>query len=171
MSKIGLFFGSDTGNTEVIARKLAERLTGAEIDLYNIAEAGPDDMDRYEKLILGIPTWDFGGIQEDWENFWPSLEAVNFSCKTVALFGLGDQFGFGDYFLDAMGLLYDIVVAQGAAVVGFWSTEGYEFEESKALTPDRSHFVGLAIDEDQQFNLTEQRLDAWSQQLIQEFDL
>ena len=83
---------------------------------------------------------------------------------------MGDQFGYADYFLDAMGLLHDVVMEQGGSTVGYWSVAGYDFEESKALTQDKSEFVGLAIDEDQQPELTDERIAAWVQQIQDEFD-
>jgi len=95
---------------------------------------------------------------------------VDFSGKLVALFGLGDQFGYADYFLDAMGMLHDVVIDQGGAVIGYWPIAGYEFEASKALTEDGKEFVGLAIDEDQQPELTDERVNAWVAQIEDEFD-
>jgi flavodoxin I len=64
-----------------------------------------------------------------------------------------------------------VVVGNGAKVVGHWSVEGYEFDESKALTADRQCFVGLAIDEDQQEDLTSARLNDWCQQVVREMGL
>jgi len=125
----------------------------------------------YDKLILGIPTWDFGQIQSDWEDFWDDVIEIDFSGKTVALVGLGDQFGYGDYFLDAMGLLHDVLLERGAQTIGFWPVEGYEFDASKALTADDKQFVGLALDDDQQEALTADRLNRWCVQVVTEFGL
>lgn len=171
MSKIGLFFGSDEGNTEGVAYRIQKRLGEDVVDVYDIADVTQLEFADYDKVILGIPTWDFGQIQSDWEEFWDDISELDFSGKTIALFGLGDQFGYGDYFLDAMGLLYDEIIASGPKVIGYWSTEGYEFDASKALTEDQQHFVGLAIDEDQQEDLTADRLDRWCRQIHGEFNL
>ena len=129
-----------------------------------------EDIQQYPVLILGIPTWDFGGIQADWEDFWPILDDMSFAGKIVALYGLGDQFGYGNYFLDAMGLLHDAVRDRGATIIGHFSTESFDFEESKALTEDGEHFVGLALDEDQQFELSDGRIDTWLKQIHVELD-
>lgn len=171
MSDIGLFFGSDDGNTESVAYRIQQRLGEDVVDVKDIAEATQLDFADYDKLILGIPTWDFGQIQSDWEEFWNDVSAVDFSGKTVALYGLGDQFGYGDYFLDAMGMLHDVLVQRGAAIIGHWSTEGYEFEASKALVPGQDLFVGLALDQDQQEELSAERLNRWCEQIHAEFDL
>ncbi len=171
MGKIGLFFGSDEGNTERVAHAIVERLGEDRVDVYDIADVTQLEFADYDRVILGIPTWDFGQIQSDWEEFWDDIAAVDFTGKQVALFGLGDQFGYGDYFLDAMGMLHDVVVEGGAEIVGHWPTEGYDFDASKAEIPGAGQFVGLAIDEDQQEDLTPQRLDHWCAQILAEFGL
>ena len=171
MAKIGLFFGSDEGNTERVAYRIQKRIGADVVDVHDIADATQQDFTEYDKIILGIPTWDFGQIQSDWEEFWDDIAAVDFSGKTVAFFGLGDQFGYGDYFLDAMGMLHDVVIQSGAIVVGYWPTDGYEFDASKAEIPGQSLFVGLALDEDQQEDLTAERLNLWCEQIHAEFAL
>jgi flavodoxin I len=159
--KIGLIFGTDTGNTEEVAEKLQSLISWAEVDIHNVTDVEPDDILAYEYLILGVPTWDFGGMQADWEDYWPILENLDFTGKTIALYGLGDQFGYGNYFLDAMGVLCDVIIAQGATVIAPFSVTGFDFEESKALTPEGDHFVGLALDEDQEFQLSDERIGRW----------
>ncbi|WP_323844831.1 flavodoxin [Microbulbifer magnicolonia] len=169
MSKIGLFYGSDEGNTEAVALRIRARLGEERVDVHDIADVTQLEIADYEQLIFGIPTWDFGQIQSDWEEFWEDVQEIDFTGKTVALFGLGDQFGYGDYFLDAMGMLHDVIVANGATIVGQWPTEGYEFEASKAEIEGEGMFVGLAIDEDQQEELTADRLNRWCRQIADEF--
>ena len=171
MSKIGLFYGSDEGNTEGVAERIRARLGEDRVDVHDIADVTQLEIADYQQLILGIPTWDFGQIQSDWEEFWADVQEIDFSGKTVALFGLGDQFGYGDYFLDAMGMLHDVIVANGASIVGLWPTEGYEYEASKAEVEGEGKFVGLGIDEDQQEDQTCERLNRWCRQIAEEFDL
>ncbi|MEQ3697657.1 MAG: flavodoxin FldB [Pseudomonadales bacterium] len=169
MSKIGLFFGSDEGNTEAVATRIAARFEYDVVDIFDIADVSQVEFAGYETIILGIPTWDFGQIQSDWEEFWDDISDVDFSGKEVALYGLGDQFGYGDYFLDAMGMLHDVIIAKGATIVGYWPVTGYDFEASKALTEDGQHFVGLALDEDQQEEMSGQRINEWCEQISLEF--
>lgn len=171
MAKIGLFFGSDDGNTETIAERIRARMGEDLVCMHDIADATQLDFAQYEKLILGIPTWDFGQIQSDWEEFWDDVAEIDFTGKTVALFGLGDQFGYGDFFLDAMGMLHDVLVQNGAKIIGLWPTEGYEFDASKAKINDSDLFVGLGLDEDQQPELTAARLNIWCKQISAEFEL
>jgi flavodoxin I len=169
--KIGLFFGSEEGNTEHIAYRIQQRFGIEVVDVYDIADATQLDFIAYSHIILGISTWDFGQIQSDWEDFWSDISEVDFSGKTLALFGLGDQQGYGEYYLDAMGMLHDVVIQSGAKIVGYWPTQGYEFDASKAAIPEKGLFVGLALDEDHQEYLTDARLNHWCTQIHKEFGL
>ena len=159
MNKIGLFYGSTIGNTEGAAETIAEKIGKENVDLFDIASASKEDMENYDTLIFGTSTWNDGELQDDWIGFLSTLEEIDFNNKTVALFGLGDQFGYGDNFIDGVGDLYDIVIAQGAKVVGTWSTESYDYKESKAERDGM--FVGLALDEDNESDLTEERIEKW----------
>lgn len=167
---IGLFYGTDTSNTEMVGQKIQQQFAelGSTVELHDVKDTDIETMLNYDFLILGIPTWDFGGIQSDWEDIGDALSALDLSSKTVALYGLGDQFGYGDFFVDAMGWLHEKLLNTGATFVGQWSTEGYDFEASRAANADKSEFIGLAIDEDQQFDLTDQRVEQWVIQLYAE---
>ena len=103
-----------------------------------------------------------------WEEVGDALSELDLSGKVIALYGLGDQFGYGDYFVDAMGWLHEKLVNTGATFIGQWSTEGYDFEASRGANADKTEFVGLAVDEDQQFDLTDQRVEQWVIQLYAE---
>ncbi|STT85120.1 flavodoxin 1 [Klebsiella pneumoniae] len=59
---------------------------------------------------------------------------------------------------------------RGATIVGHWPTAGYHFEASKGLADD-DHFVGLAIDEDRQPELTNERVEKWVKQVAEELHL
>jgi flavodoxin II len=170
MAKILIVFGSDTGNTEEVAEKVRGHLSDDSniVEIVDVKDVEIAQIDSANLCIFGIPTWDFGGIQGDWEDFEASLSACDFENKAVALFGLGDQFGYGDYFIDAVGWLHEIILPLGADIKGYWPVDGYVFEESRALSTDRRYFFGLAIDEDQQFELSDKRIKQWVIQLRQE---
>jgi flavodoxin I len=168
MTKIGLFFGTQTGNTETIAEAIQTAFGGdSVVTLHNVADVEWSDFDDYSNLIIGCPTWNIGELQADWEGLYDELDNVDFSGKKVAYFGAGDQVGYADNFQDAMGILEEKISGLGGITVGFWSTEGYEFTESKAVRDGK--FVGLAIDEDNQSDLTDERISAWVSQLKQAF--
>ncbi len=168
---IGLFYGSSTCYTEMAGEKIANKIGTHLVDIYNIAETPLITTQFYDYLILGIPTWDYGELQEDWEDVWDELDQIELTGKTVALYGLGDQVGYPEWFLDAMGYLHAKLLTRGATIVGYWPTDGYEFEESKALTGDGKHFVGLALDEENEFDLTAARISDWCKQVCDAFAL
>ena len=170
MSDILIVFGTDTGNTEEVAEKLSDKFNelGHQVELCDVASLDVSSIDGAQICIFGIPTCDFGGIQGDWEDFEPILRALDFKDKAIALYGLGDQFGYGDYFIDAVGWLHEILTEQQARFYGYWPTSGYEFDASRALSPCKQFFYGLAIDEDQQFEQSDARIEQWEQQLCRE---
>ncbi|MCH8492091.1 MAG: flavodoxin FldA [Idiomarina sp.] len=170
MATVGLFFGSDTGNTEAVAHMIEKELGKQMIAVQDIAKSSKEEIAEFDLLIFGIPTWYYGEAQCDWDDFFPELEEIDFAGKVVAIFGCGDQEDYAEYFLDAMGMIRDIVEARGAIVIGHWPTEGYHFEESKGMA-DANHFVGLGIDEDRQPELTKERVEQWCAQLREEMGL
>lgn len=169
---IALVYGTDTGNTEEVGGKIAKALRryGYTVDMMNVTEVTSDVLAVYPFLIMGIPTWDFGGIQEDWEDFETDLVSARLQGHVVALYGLGDQRGYGDYFVDAMGWLRDRVVQAGAEVIGAWPAEGYKVAASLAFNDSKTEFCGLAIDEDQQFELTDSRVNSWVAMIVEQYE-
>ena len=169
---IGLFYGSSTCYTEMAGEKIRDCLGAERVDLLNIADVPVIQAQFYDYLIFGIPTWDYGELQEDWEEIWPDLDDLNLRGKKIALYGLGDQVGYPEWFLDALGYLHTKLAERGAtSFAGYWPSEGYEFESSQALTPDGEHFVGLALDEENQFDRSAERISRWCDQVLAEFGL
>jgi flavodoxin I len=167
MAEIGLFYGTQTGNTQTAAETIQKEF-GEEsvVELIDISQAELSDFEKYPYIIIGCPTWNVGQLQDDWDNFFDQLDEIDFTGKQVAYFGEGDQVDYADSFQDAMGMLEEKISEQGGETVGYWSTEGYDFTESKAIRDGK--FVGLAIDEDNQSELTNDRIKAWVAQLKQE---
>ncbi len=165
--KIGIFYGSDTGNTEDAANKIAAAFGEDNVELHDMSDVSASDFEQYDFMIIGTSTWYDGELQGDWEDFFDELDDIDFSGKTVALFGLGDQETYGDYFCDGVGIIYEKVVERGAKVVGEWSTDGYEFDESKAEKDGK--FVGLTLDEDNQSDESDDRIEKWVEQIKGDF--
>lgn len=167
MSKtIGLFYGSTTGMTEGIGQNIEEiaAARGITVELHDACYV--EDIEvlaQYERLILGTSTWYYGEHQGDWEDLLDKIpEDQDFSHMTIALYGLGDQEGYAEYYLDAMGMIAEEFSRRGATVIGEWpNDDSYDFEASKALSDDGEMFIGLALDEDCQDELTEERLAKW----------
>lgn len=160
MSKIAIVYGSSTGATEAVAEKLQALLSGSE--LFNAADVKVDDLKEYDFLIFGASTTGIGDLQDDWESLLPKVEKLDFTGKTVALFSLGDSASFSTSFAGAMYYIYKALKGK-VKIVGAVSTDGYTFDESDAVVDGK--FVGLAIDEDNEYDETEGRLNAWVEEL------
>lgn len=169
MAKVGLFYGSTTGKTADAAEQVQAALGGdSVVDLVEIEDAGA--LSGYEYLIIACPTWNIGELQDDWAAVFDDLDDVDFSGKTIAYMGTGDQVGYADNFMDAMGQLEEKISSLGGKTVGYWSAEGYEHEASLAIR-DGNKFCGLAIDEDNESEKTEDRIKTWTTQIKQEMSL
>lgn len=165
MKKIGIFYGSSTGNTEIVADKI-KALFGKDAETINIDSASKEDFEKYDFLVLGTSTWGIGDMQDDWEDFLEILEDVNLDKKKVALFGLGDQVNYADSFVDGMGAIHDAIYER-VDIIGAWPLDGYTFNESAAQKNGK--FIGLAIDKENQQDLTDERLKEWVRILKKEF--
>lgn len=170
MKKIGIFYGSDTGNTEKIAKILQKYIGCNYADVYDISKSNKKIIESFNILMFGVPTWYYGEIQCDWENFIPILKNINLKQKKIALFGCGDQEDYSEYFCDAIGIIYNILKNKGAKIIGKWSTKGYKFDSSKALK-NSNYFYGLTIDEDRQPEKSEQRIQQWINQMYDQLNI
>jgi flavodoxin long chain len=169
MADIGIFYGSDTGHTEEVAQMLQELFSTAKADLFDVRKVSDISiLNNYKLLIFGTPTWYLGELQGDMEDFKDKIASMDFAGRTIALFGLGDQIEYSDYYLDAMGMLYHFFAEKNAKIVGFWPTEGYNFSSVLALGDNIDKFVGLALDADNQPDETPTRVATWCEQLHNE---
>jgi len=164
----GLLYSTTTGNTETVAGYVAAATGLSEQDIGDVDGA---TVAGFDGLIVGAPTWHTGADSERsgtaWDDFlYGDLTSLDLAGKKVAVFGVGDQSGYADNFCDAMDELKECFEKQGATCIGAWSTDGYDHEESKSIADGK--FVGLACDEDNQPEMSEERVTAWVAQLKSE---
>jgi len=170
MAKVGLFYGSTTGKTADAAEQMQAALGGdAVVDLHDISDKSAANLAEYDYLIIGCPTWNIGDLQDDWDAIFEDLDDVDFSGKTVAYFGTGDQVGYADNFQDAMGILEEKIAEFGGKTVGYWPADGYEHNDSKAMRDGK--FCGLALDDDNESEKTEERIQTWCSQVKSAFGI
>ncbi|GMI28625.1 hypothetical protein TeGR_g11982 [Tetraparma gracilis] len=168
-AKVGLFYSTTTGNTETCGNHIAEAISGAGLSADELTDiADGDDFGSYDSIIAGAPTWHTGADSERSGTSWDSwlydeLPNLDLKGKKVAIFGCGDQQGYGDNYCDAAGELYDQFKAAGCEIVGMTSTEGYLHADSKAEVGGK--FVGMMFDEDNQDDMSEERAKTWVAQL------
>lgn len=155
MKKTVVVYGSSTGTCEAIANTIASKLG---VEAINVADLNDAIVADNDNLILGTSTWGAGELQDDWYDGVEVLKGADLAGKTVALFGCGDAESYPDTFCGAMAEIYNAVKDQ-ANVIGAVSTDGYTFDDSEAVIDGQ--FVGLALDDVNEDDKTEGRIDAW----------
>ncbi|MGZ2370537.1 flavodoxin [Ancylomarina sp. YFZ004] len=168
MTKIGLIYSFNTIKTSKNAEKVKKAFgKDFDIEMVNVEEIDEESFLSHKNMVLGVPTWFDGELPNYWDEFMPAIEQLKLKGKKVALFGLGDQVGYSENFVDGIGLLGKALEERGAKVIGLTSPEGYTFERSEALRDGK--FLGLALDIENQAALTDERIKAWVEQLKTEF--
>ena len=166
--RIKLIYGSDTGNTELVTEDISKLLDNIEVT--TVADLTSEDWD-HDKFILGIPTWYDGELQSDWEDYFEEFKKIDFTNKIVAIFGLGDQLGYEEWFCDGVGILAKVVLENGGKSIGWTDIdETYDLDEEPKSMYNEFKFYGLCLDEDNQGELTQERLENWINQIKKEFN-
>jgi flavodoxin I len=177
MHKIGIFFGTESGTTRLIAKKIARKINTLRegepaAKPINVNRIDEDQFLLYDKIILGTPTYSDGKLpgkasgneEESWLEFLEKIKQTDLSDKQVALYGLGDQENYPDHFADGVMRLHRFMEKGGAKMVGGCSVEGFEFNHSLSVVDGR--FVGLVLDQHLQNLLTDQRIDDWLEEIL-----
>jgi len=164
MKKVGIFYGPQGGNTEVVAKKIAAAFEGFLVDLVFVNQAKVESLADYDLLVLGTATvgndsWDGKHPRNGWDLFFPKLINSDLKGKKIALFGLGNQMMYPRNFVDAIGFFGKALEEKGVVLIGKTDTYGYSFEESSAHIGDS--FIGLPIDHDTEEHLTDERVEKW----------
>jgi len=162
-----IVYSFNTKKTSRAAERIMEAFGEDAPEKVNAEELTAEKFNSYDRLILGVATWFDGELPNHWDEFVPDLEEMDLKGKKIALFGLGDQKGYPENFLDGMGIMAEILERQGATLVGFTSTEGFEYEQSRAERGNQ--FAGLAVDFENQGGQLKDNVKAWVDQLRKEF--
>ena len=163
MNKTCVIYGSSTGTCQDLASRIASKLGVDSADVFDVSKVSADQLGAYQNFILGTSTWGAGDMQDDWFDGVKTLKEAGLSGKTVAIFGCGDSESYSDTFCSGMDELFNAVKEAGAKVVGQVSTDGYTYDDSEAVVDD--HFVGLALDEVNEDDKTDERIDAWVKEI------
>lgn len=158
--KTGIYYGSATGTTAEIARRIASMTGVSDADIHDVADTAPHTAGDYDLLILGSSTWGNGELEDDWYDFIDGLRALDLTGKKIALFGCGDE-TMSDTFCNAVGILYDRLKDTGATFIGEFPADEYHFDKSAAS--DGAVMRGLLLDEVNHPELTTARLRSWTE--------
>ena len=157
MKKTIIVYGSSTGMCEQIAQTIGDKLGVS--DIISVSDLTQDALEGADNLLLGTSTWGAGDMQDEWYDGVNLLAKADLKGKTVAIFGCGDCCNFSDTFCGGMAGIYNAVKDKGINLIGKVSTSGYTFDDSESVIDNE--FVGLALDDMNENHLTEQRINAW----------
>ena len=171
MNKIAILFGPTGGNTEKAAKMIAKAFGEGNADLISVKDVKESDLADYSSVIFGGPTvgthtWSDPNQKNDWDVFLTHLYKMDLSGKNCAVFGLGDQVSYSFKFVDDIGVIADQVIKAGGKLIGQVDPDGYAFDESKAFRNGK--FLGLPLDEDNEPELTADRINRWVEELKKE---
>lgn len=158
MAKFGIFYGSLTGVTADVAKRIGARLGVDAKDIHDVGNTAPSEVAPYENLIFGTSTWGSGEEEEDWLDFLDGLEVEDLRGKRIALFGCGDE-TMADTFCSGVGELYKRLKNTGAYFIGSYPADVYTFKHSEAIVDGKP--VGLLLDQVNHPDLTDGRIDGW----------
>lgn len=172
MNNLLIIYWPMGGNAEMAAKSIAAKFTDKATSLKPVSEVTPELLANADFIIAGGSTvgagkWQDANSTNKWSQFFKELPLGCLAGKKLALFGLGDQVLYPDNFVDGLGIMKAEFSKTHAEIIGEWPVEGYKFTDSQGVENDK--FVGLALDEDRQPELTAQRIEVWTAQLKKAF--
>jgi len=172
MNKVLLMYWPESGNVENVSEKISSKLNDCELVTKPITRVTPQDLHDIDNWIVGGSTvgshvWMDADDSNKWHDYFKKLDSVNLNSKVVAFFGLGDQILYPHHFVDGLGVFQDEFSKRNARIIGQWPVDGYHFYDSEGVMDNKFH--GLALDEDQQPELTDERIDKWLTLIRKEF--
>ena len=168
MKNICVIYGSSTGTCQGLAEKIGQLLgvdSSAIIDVQNLSA---DDIKNHVALLLGTSTWGAGEMQDDWYQGVKVLKDTGLEGKLAAVFGCGDSASYSDTFCGGMAELYNAAKEAGATMIGQVPADGYTYDDSEAVVDGK--FLGLALDEVNEDDKSDERIDAWIDELRKNLD-
>lgn len=158
------------GATELVAERVAEALSaelGVNVPCRDVAWFDLAELKQSDLIVLGLSTWNIGQLPSDLDLKLPELAALDLHGKLLALFGTGDAVGYPDTYLDALEIVDSALLTTGVERIGEWPVEGYDFLESRAQVGEK--FLGLGVDEDNEPELTDERIEGWVKKVAAEY--
>jgi flavodoxin I len=174
MSKTAIFYSPQGGNVNSVANKLGDMIGNDKVDIIPVTEVEKEEVDRYNQIILvgstvGADHWENEIVPVEWPDFFMKISEISFEEKKVAIVGLGNSVLYPEHFADGMADLYERIIKLDAKVYGFVDAKDYDFTDSEAVNDD-GFFCGLAIDEDNEPELTPERIEKWISILESDFE-
>jgi len=174
MNKTAIFFSPEGGNVNRVTIQLGEVIGNEKVDIIPANKVVKENLYKYKQIIfvgstVGADHWSNKTIADEWQEFFRKIDEISFEDKKVALVGLGNSVLYPEHFADGMSHLYKQIANKKAKIFGFVEAEGYTFTDSEALN-DEGLFLGLPIDEENEYDLTAGRLEKWVSKLKPDFE-
>ncbi len=165
MKKVILLYWGMGGNVERTAHKVYNMFDPLTIDISDVVSFDINNLENYDLMILGHSTigaedWQEAKADNEWNAFFRNIEEKGITNIVAASFGLGDQVLYPDHFVDSLGIYNMEMETLGIKTIGRWPTEGYKYTDSDGEKDGK--FYGLALDVDNEPELSEKRISQWT---------
>lgn len=169
---IGLFYAPTGGNVHKVAKRIKQKLSGRKVDMFYIRDIEPAQFLNYRTLILvsstlGKEAWN-NDENDEWAAFMPGMQKLALNERQVALVGLGNHVLYPNNFVDGLRDMAELIEETGGILIGKTDPENYTFNMSKAI--QEGVFVGLPLDEDNEPDKTDRRIEKWLSFLLPEIE-
>lgn len=94
MKRVALFYASMSGRTRRVADSIKREIEpAATVQLFDLRESQPSDLNWADFLIFGSPTYGKGEPHFEWKKWFERILSgeISLAGKTIGLFVLGDQ--------------------------------------------------------------------------------
>jgi len=165
MKNVGIFYATISKNTEHVAKLISTKFNSCNVELHNLMDIqNVVIMKKYDLLIFGSPTYGKGDAHYLWHEIFEEMIQVDFGQLPFAIFCLGDQIYHTETFGGAMNIMASNLKSKSLNIIGYGSSSDYSFLKSlKVDNPE--NIPGLIIDEKNQPELTEARVEMWCKKL------
>ena len=174
MNKTALLYSPEGGNANRVTIKLGEVIGNDKVDIIPVRKVVKGELDEYKQIIfvgstVGADHWTNETVADEWQEFFMKMEEISFENKKLAIVGLGNSVLYPEHFADGMAHLYKKITEKKGKILGFVDAKDYTYTDSEAVN-DEGLFCGLAIDEDNEEELTTERLEKWISKLKLDFE-
>ena len=173
MKKTVILYWPEGGAVDKSAHKILAAIKPENADIFNLEEVDINLFNNYSYIIaggstVGAETWEEVAGNNQWTLFLNKCKKnrISFKDKKIAVFGLGDQILYPHQFVNDMYEIFHTFTQLNAIPVGKWPTEGYRFSNSKAVIDNM--FVGLPLDDTNESDKTDERVNLWIRELIKQ---
>jgi flavodoxin I len=174
MKKIVLLYWGKGGNVERTSHKVFGMFDPDIIDIFDVVSFDINKLKDYKLMILGHSTigaedWHDAKADNEWNAFFRRLENKGSNNITAASFCLGDQVLYPDHFVDSLEIYKNEIDKLNINTIGEWSTEGYKYTDSDGEKDGM--FYGLALDVDNEPDLSDTRIKLWTDNIKKEVNI